>query len=124
MFGRAAWIAALVVASALWARSLGWGPELLRTHIVLSLVGAHLMLAFVVRSESFTFRQGWTRNRALLAAILGSLLLQVGITYSPLRGAFGFVPPPPVSLAVAALVAMLGVAGLDVARWILRRTRA
>ena len=77
LVGRGAAVAAGVLATGLVARHWGWSAEVVRTQLVLALLGAHLCLAYTVRADRWTFEAGWWRNRFLLAAVGGSLALQV-----------------------------------------------
>ncbi|HWL35577.1 MAG TPA: cation-transporting P-type ATPase [Frankiaceae bacterium] len=114
---RAGLVAALVLGAAALARRWGWTPDAVRTVIVATLVPSHLVLAYVSRGSRRAFEPGWARNRLLLAAVAGSVVLQgVLLAVAPLRSAFGLAVLPPVGWLLAAGVPAVLVAVTDVAR--------
>lgn len=116
---RAAIVATLVIGSALLVDHWGWTPEAIRTQMLLSLLGAHLMLAYTVRSERWTFEHGWCANRLLLCTIAGTLLLQIPVFVTEAgRAAFRLTPLPPAGWAVAAITAACTTLALDAVRHI------
>jgi Ca2+-transporting ATPase len=84
---RATVTAALVIATAQVARGLGWNTDQVRTQVVLSLVFAHLMLAYVARARRTTFESGWWRDTVLRRAVAASLALQALVVLVPALGA-------------------------------------
>jgi len=115
--GRAAAIATAVIASALIGRRWGWDDEQVRTQLLLSLLAAHLLLAYTARAQRWTFEPGWWRNKILLAAVGGSLTLQA-LAFGTAAGraalALGALPPAGWVLAASAAVAAICV--IDAAR--------
>jgi len=113
--GRAAAIATAVIASAFIGRRWGWDDEQVRTQLLLSLLAAHLLLAYTVRAQRWTFESGWWRNRILLAAVGGSLALQA-LAFGTAAGraalALGALPPAGWVLAASAAVAAICVLSL------------
>jgi Ca2+-transporting ATPase len=119
---RAGTAAVGVMVVALWARQRGWSDEVIRTQLLLALLGAHLLLAYVVRSDRHSFEAGWSHNRVLLAAIGGSLLLQLPMFTTPVgRDLLGLAPLPAIGWAAAAVGAVTVIAVIDVARAVARR---
>lgn len=98
---RAAAVAGPVLTTGLIGLAWGWSHEAVRTQLLLSLLCAHLVLAYVSRADRLTFEPGWWRNRALLGAVGGSLALQ--------GGAFG----------TRAGRSLLGLAALPISGWLL-----
>jgi Ca2+-transporting ATPase len=93
---RAGVIAALVVLSGRIATAWGWTPEQVRTELLLTLLIAHLGLAYVVRASRWTFERGWSRNRLLLLTVIGSLGLQAVAVGTPVgRALLGLTTLPP-----------------------------
>jgi hypothetical protein len=85
--------------------------------MLLSLLGAHLMLAYTVRSERWTFEHGWSANRLLLCTIAGTLLVQIPVFVTGAgRAAFRLTPLPPAGRALAALTAACTTLALDAVR--------
>lgn len=74
---RAVVAAAAVLTTGVIAPSWGWPDEMVRTQLLLSLLAVRLVLAYVSRTETFTFGSGWWRNRVLAVAIAGSMALQL-----------------------------------------------
>jgi Ca2+-transporting ATPase len=110
----AAFVASLVIGSALLVDHWGWSPEAVRTQVLLSLIGAHMMLAYTVRGERWTFERGWSANRLLLSTVLGMLLVQIPVfTAEAGRVAFRLTPLPPAGWVVAALTAACTTLVLD-----------
>ena len=114
---RAAVVASAVVATGLVALGQGWPHDRVRTQLLLSLLAAHLVLAYVSRSDRMTFSSGWWRNRALLGAVAGSLALQ-GLAFGSSTGrallGLSALPPSGWALALGAVVA--SVAAIDASR--------
>lgn len=120
---RAAAIAALVLLAARWAVGRGWEAEAIRSELLLTLLVVHLLLAYVTRARRWSFERGWSRNRTLLAAVGGSLAVQVLMfTTAPGRAALDVVALPPAGWAVTAVAAIAAVALIDVGRLVRRRT--
>jgi len=114
---RGAVIAACVLATGVVARSWGWEEQAVRTQLLLSLLGAHLMLAYAARARRFSFETGWWRNRLLLASVVGSLSLQVAVFCTePGRIALGLASLPPAGWMLAAGATALALAGIDLSR--------
>lgn len=89
----------------------------MRTQLLLTLLGAHLMLAYAARARRFTFEGGWWRNRVLAAAVGGSLLVQVvAFCVEPGRTALGLSSLPPAGWLLAATATAVALAGIDVTR--------
>ncbi len=110
-------IAACVLATGVAVRSWGWADSAVQTQLLLSLLCAHLLLAYAARAERFTFEAGWWRNRLLLAAVAGSLALQVVVFCTELgRSALGLSSLPPVSWLLAGAASGLALAAIDVTR--------
>lgn len=100
--GRAAVAAGLVLAAAQVARASGWDAEQVRTQVVLTLVLAHLMLAYVARARRWTFEAGWWRAAPLRRAVGVSLALQTLVVAVPVLGVpLALVPLPALGWAMA-----------------------
>lgn len=117
LVGRGAIIATCVLAAGLVAEHWGWEERAVRTQLLLTLLGAHLMLAYAARARRFTFEAGWWRNRVLAAAVGGSLLVQVvAFCVEPGRTALGLSSLPPAGWLLAATATAVALAGIDVTR--------
>lgn len=117
LLGRGALMAAAVVASGLWARGQGWGAGLVQTQMFVTLIAVHLLMAYVSRSTPRAFGRGWWRNRALLAAILGSLALQALVfLVPPVREALRLEPLPGAGWLAAILASSATIAVIDLLR--------
>ena len=80
----------------------------MRTQVVLSLVFAHLMLAYVARARRTTFESGWWRGTVLRRAVAASLALQALVVLVPTLGApLALTTLPPVGWAMATAVGIL-----------------
>jgi Ca2+-transporting ATPase len=100
-------LGAIVLGSGLIARQQGWSEEQIRGQLLMSVVAAHLVLAYIVRSAALTFERGWLNNRTLLAAVGGSLALQIVVLNIPwTRDALGVPEMPAASWLLAAGVAL------------------
>ncbi len=114
---RGAVIAGCVLTTGVIARGWGWEEQAVRTQLLLSLLGAHLMLAYAARARRFTFEAGWWRNRLLLAAVGGSLGLQVVVFCTePGRSALGLAALPPAAWLLAMAATTASLAGIDLTR--------
>ncbi len=88
-----------------------------RTQVVLSLVFAHLMLAYVARARRTTFESGWWRGTVLRRAVAASLALQALLVLMPALGApLSLTTLPPVGWAMATAVGILTPVLCDVIR--------
>jgi Ca2+-transporting ATPase len=122
---RATVTAALVIATAQVARGLGWNTDQVRTQVVLSLVFAHLMLAYVARARRTTFESGWWRGTVLRRAVAASLALQALVVLVPALGApLSLTTLPPVGWAMATAVGILTPVLCDAIRPLARGHRA
>ncbi|MET1001539.1 MAG: HAD-IC family P-type ATPase, partial [Acidimicrobiia bacterium] len=122
LFARALVIAIPVLVSGVIAHRAGWDSGEVRTQLLLSLLCAHLLLAYASRARRWTFERGWWRNAGLLAAVAGSLLLQVpAFATSVGRSVLGLAPLPPGGWALAAVSALVAVFTIDLARMLARR---
>lgn len=118
-------VAALVITTVEVGRALGWDTGQIRTQLVLSLVFAHLMLAYVARASRHTFEAGWWRSRVLRTAVGASLALQAVVTAVPAAGgALSFVPLPPLGWVLAAAAALLTPVLCDLVRLLLGEASA
>lgn len=114
---RGAILGAIVLGSGVIARQQGWTEEQIRGQLLMSVVAAHLVLAYIVRSAAFTFERGWLNNRTLLAAVGGSLALQIAVLNIPwTRDALGVPDMPAVSWLLAAGAALAVVLVADALR--------
>ena len=117
LLARAVVAAAAVLGTGLIAKSWGWEHEAVRTQLLLSLLAIHLVLAYVSRTDKFTFGSGWWQNRVLLAAIAGSLALQVPAFATGLgRDLLGLSVVPPVAWLLAGVAIALVVLVIDACR--------
>ena len=115
--GRAGVVAGAVLATGVIALAWGWPHEAVRTQLLLSLLGAHLVLAYVSRSDSHSFGAGWWRNSALLAAVGGSVALQ-GVAFGTAAGraVLGLSALPVSGWAMAVLATLATVLIIDAGR--------
>jgi magnesium-transporting ATPase (P-type) len=120
--GRAAVVAAGVLATGVLALRWGWPHEAVRTQLLLSLLGAHLLLAYVSRADRLTFASGWWRNTALLGAVSGSLALQ-GLAFgtAPGRALLGLSALRPAGWLLAAAAMVFSVVVIDAGRVVAAR---
>ena len=122
LVARALVVAATVLATGVLVRSWGWEDEAVRTQLLLTLLAVHLVLVYVSRSETLSFGTGWWRNRLLVVAVGGSLLLQVpAFATGAGRRVLGLSTVPPqgwllAAAAVAATVVLIDASRLAVAR--------
>ncbi len=115
--GRGAIIAAAVLGTGLLAQRWGWSEQAVQTQLLLTLLGAHFVLAYAARAQRFTLESGWWRNRVLAATVGGSALLQVLAFCTPFgRTALGLASIPPAGWLVAFLAAVAVLAGIDIVR--------
>ena len=115
--GHASILAAVVMATGMIAHRRGWEPTQVRTQLVLSMLLAQLVLAWVVRASRFTFERGWTANRGLVAAIGLSLVLQVVMFVTPAgRTALGLRALPVLGWILALGAAATMVLTIDAVR--------
>lgn len=82
--------------------------------------------ALAIRSDRESlFRLGWLSNKALLGAVLLTLVLQLAVIYVPfLQEVFETVALPPLDLAVALLLSTAVFWGVELQKWWLRRREA
>lgn len=119
---RGALMALAVVGSGLVARRWGWSDAAVRTQLLLTLLVAHLLLAYTVRATRWTFERGCWRNRVLLAAVGGSVLLQLLAFGTGLgRSLLGLAPVPPAGWVLASIGAATALAAIDLTRRWVRR---
>jgi Ca2+-transporting ATPase len=122
LLGRGALMAAAVVATGLWARSQGWDARVVQTQMFVTLILVHLLMAYVSRTTAHAFSKGWWRNRTLLAAIAGSILLQaIVFAIAPLRDALNLATLPFEGWLMAVLAAGCAVAVIELLRVVLAR---
>ncbi|HET7488403.1 MAG TPA: cation-transporting P-type ATPase [Acidimicrobiales bacterium] len=115
-------VAGAVLATGLLARSWGWSDEAVRTQLLLSLLFAHLMLAYVSRADTVTFGSGWWHNHVLLTAVAGSLALQLpAFATGPGRALLGLAAVPAAGWLLAAGAAAVTVLVVDASRLLARR---
>jgi len=105
-------MAAAVLAAGLFATSQGWGPGVVQTELFVSLILVHVAMAYPARATPSAFGAGWWRNRALLSAVAGSLLLQVLVLGVPAIRAAMHVAALPLAGWLAAACAMAGAIAL------------
>jgi Ca2+-transporting ATPase len=111
-------VGAVVLASTFISKELGWDDEQVRTQLLLSLVCCHLSLAYVSRSERLTFASGWSENRLLLLAIVGSAVLQaVMVLTGPGRTFLSLEPLPAGGWLIALGAAVVSVLLLDLQKF-------
>jgi Ca2+-transporting ATPase len=100
-----------------------WPAEVVRTQLLLSLLACPLVLAYATRARRRTFERGWWRNRLLLAAIGGSVLVQVpAFATSAGREALSLAALPASAWLLAAGAALATTVAVDVGRLLLGRT--
>ena len=114
---RAALIAGSVLTAGLVATRWGWADRAVRSELLLTLLGAHLLLPYAARAQRHSFEPGWWHNRVLGAAVLGSLLLQVAVFCIPQgRDALGLTALPPSGWALATGASLAAILVIDVVR--------
>ena len=124
LFVRALLCATAVLATGLVTRSWDWDQEAVRTQLLLSLLAVHLVLAYVSRTDTISFGRGWWQNRVLLAAVAGSLALQVpAFATQPGRTLLGLSALPPVGWLLAGAAVAVVVPLIDISRVVLARGR-
>lgn len=124
LLARAVVAATAVLGTGLVALSWGWDHEAVRTQLLLSLLAVHLVLAYVSRTDSITFARGWWRNRVLMAAVAGSLALQIpAFATGPGRSLLGLSPLPLSGWLLAGAAVVLVVPVIDGSRLLLARLR-
>ncbi|MDZ4826484.1 MAG: cation-transporting P-type ATPase [Actinomycetota bacterium] len=117
-------IALPVLACGRYAYEQGWSPATQRTQLLLALVLAHLALAYVARAQRFTLERGALRNRALLVAVGGSIVVQLALMFFTSSRSWLELTPLPAAGWIAALAAVTcSVIVLDTARALERRFR-
>lgn len=121
LLGRALVIAAVVLTAGLMAQRQGWNDDVVRAQLVLTLIVAHLLIAYVSRSRKLAFEAGWWRSPSLLGAVTGSLALQIPVFgTAPGRELLALAPLPTSGwlLAIGAGIAVVII--LDAARLVNR----
>ena len=105
-----------------WHQSI----EQARTVTFTVMVAAQLVHAFNCRSDRWSlFHVGVMTNHALIWAVVASLALQVGILTIPLLGPIFKVAPLPIEdWELMAVMALLPLAIVEVAKWFQRRASA
>ncbi|HYR01644.1 MAG TPA: cation-translocating P-type ATPase C-terminal domain-containing protein, partial [Casimicrobiaceae bacterium] len=81
---------------------------------------AHVM---AIRSERESlFRQGVATNRALLAAVVSTIALQLAAVYLPFfNGVLGTQPLSPTELALCLALSAVTFAAVEGEKWLIRR---
>jgi Ca2+-transporting ATPase len=121
----AALIATTVLATGYAAKALGWSAEAIRTELLLTLLAAHLVLAYMTRATTWTFESGWAANRSLLLAVGGSISIQLIAFSTPVgRSLLGLEPLPPAGWAMTATAVLFVVAVGDAVRVVERARRS
>ena len=121
---RAVAIATATLGAGLLATQWGWSTPRVQTQLVATLVLTHLILAYVARSERFTFERGWWKNRVLVAAVFGSVGAQaLAMTVPAARNWLDLAPLPVSGWVLAAASAAAVVLVIDLARWARRRSQ-
>jgi Ca2+-transporting ATPase len=119
---RALCVATPVLATGVVADAWNWDERAVRSQLLLSLLGAHLLLAYTARARRFTFESGWWRDRIVLGAVAGSLALQVVVfSTSAGRAALGLAALPPRGWLLAAAASAIALTAIDLLRWHRRR---
>ncbi|MEK6976500.1 MAG: cation-transporting P-type ATPase [Candidatus Thermoplasmatota archaeon] len=117
LLGRGALMAAAVLATGLWAKSQDGSEGLVQTQMFVTLILVHLLMAYTSRSTPHAFSRGWWRNRPLLGAVAGSMVLQALVfAVPPLRSALGIVPLSSLDWLVAVGAAAVTVAVIELLR--------
>jgi Ca2+-transporting ATPase len=125
LVARALVVAGAVLATGVVATAWGWEQEEIRTQLLLSLLAAHLALAYVSRTDTFSFGRGWWRNWVLLVAVGGSLALQVpAFATGTGRDVLGLSALPPQGWLLAFAAVAIAVPVIDASRVVLARRRA
>ena len=121
----AALIAMTVLATGCAAKALGWSAEAIRTELLLTLLAAHLVLAYMTRATTWTFESGWAANRSLLLAVGGSISIQLIAFSTPVgRSLLGLEPLPAAGWAMTAMAVLFVVAVGDAIRVVERARRS
>ena len=119
--GRGFVVTAAVLASGWFASSRGWSDPVIRSQLLLSLLYAHLLLAFVSRSDGPALGSGWWRNGYLDAAVGGSAALQVLVfTSASARRVLHIIALPGGGWLIALVAAAAAFAVIESARAIRR----
>jgi Ca2+-transporting ATPase len=93
-----------------------------QTLLFTTLIFSQLALALGVRSETGSLRSiGLRSNRAMIGAVLVTVVLQICVLYVPfLQEIFGTMPLPPGDLLVAALAGGAVLVAVEAWKWVLR----
>jgi Ca2+-transporting ATPase len=96
-----------------------------QTLLFTTLIFSQLALALGVRSEtSALWTIGLLSNRAMLGAIVLTVVLQIAVVYVPvLQGIFDTTAMPAGDLGVAALAGLAMLVAVEAWKWVLRRRR-
>ena len=119
------WVGVLIGALSLFAQA--WGVQSGSGHggtmafTVLAL--AQLAHVMAIRSERESlFRQGVATNRALIAAVVGTIALQLAAVYLPFfNAALGTQPLPPAELAICIALSTVVFVAVEGEKWLIRR---
>ncbi|HSO04174.1 MAG TPA: cation-translocating P-type ATPase [Candidatus Limnocylindrales bacterium] len=114
-------IAALTLGTQAWA--LSEDTRQWQSMVFTVLVFCQLVHSMAIRSESRSlFRMGLLTNRALLGAIVLSVLLQLALLYVPwLQGVFRTTALTPAQLAVVFLVPLVVLVAVEIEKLLVRR---
>lgn len=105
-----------------WSTNNPYWPTMVFTTITLSQMGN----ALAVRSERESlFSLGIFSNKMLLAAVVLTLFLQMGITYwGPAQDWFGTMPLPPFELAISLGLSTVVFGAVEVEKWFKRHNNS
>jgi Ca2+-transporting ATPase len=114
-------MAVVCLAVLVWARAMGWPWQ---TIVFTTLALLQLGHALAVRSERESFfTLGARSNPLLLAAVAGTLTVQLLIVYVPvLQVVFDTEPLSPVQLAVVLAASTVAFIAVEIEKWVRRRT--
>jgi Ca2+-transporting ATPase len=114
-------MAIVCLAVLVWARAMGWPWQ---TMVFTTLALLQLGHALAVRSERESFfTLGARSNPLLLAAVAGTLTVQLLIVYVPvLQVVFDTEPLSPVQLAVVLAASTVAFIAVEIEKWVRRRT--
>jgi Ca2+-transporting ATPase len=114
-------MAIVCLAMLVWARAMGWPWQ---TMVFTTLALLQLGHALAVRSERESFfTLGPRSNPLLLAAVAGTLAVQLLIVYVPvLQVVFDTEPFSPVQLGVVLAASTVAFIAVEIEKWLRRRT--
>lgn len=125
MWQHIVWIGLLIGGVSLVAQAWAFhnGSTHWQTMAFTTLTLAQLALVLAVRTEKESlFSIGFLSNRPLIAAVLGTVVLQLGVIYLPWFNAiFKTTPLDAIELLVCFLLALVVFVAVEIEKWLIRR---